>query len=125
METMTIYRTTDNATLEDENQSQRENVWGTEMLVKTIDASDKDTVTEAKANGWRKDPQEVIDENETRKLEAENKLLQKQIQSAKAIERVAELEAENDKLKAEIAELKKSKPKATAKTETKAEQVQP
>ena len=49
-----------------------ENVWGTEMRVKSIDSSDKEQVEQAKANGWQKDAQSVIDEIEGAKLIAEN-----------------------------------------------------
>ena len=120
MENITIYRKVNGADLQMQNESKRENVWGTEMLVKVIDVSDKEQVAQAKADGWQPDPQSVIDEIEGDKLERENAQLQRQIDSAKAIERVTELEAENSKLKAEIAELKKAKTatKTTAKTET-------
>lgn len=121
MENMTIYRKVSGADTQMLNESKRENVWGHNMLVKIIDASDKEAVAQAKADGWQKDPQSVIDEVEGEQLQAENAKLQRQLDSAKAIERVKELEAENDKLKAEIAELKKAKTatKTTAKTETK------
>lgn len=122
MQNMTIYRKTSGADTQMLNESKRENVWGHNMLVKTIDASDKDAVAQAKADGWQNDPQSVIDEVEGEQLQAENNLLKRQAASAKAIERVAELEAENAKLKAEIAELKKPKTatKTTTKTDTKA-----
>ena len=122
MENMTIYRKVSGADTQMLNESKRENVWGADMLVKTIDASDKEQVAQAKADGWQKDPQSVIDEVEGEQLQAENARLQRQIDSAKAIERVKELEKENAKLKAEIAELKKPKTttKTTTKTDTKA-----
>lgn len=117
MENITIYRKVSGADTQMLNESKRENVWGADMLVKTIDASDKEQVAQAKADGWQKDPQSVIDEVEGEQLQAENARLQRQIDSAKAIERVAELEKENAKLKSEIAELKK--PKTATKTTTK------
>lgn len=116
MENITIYRKVNGADTQMLNESKLENVWGSDMLVKIIDASDKERAARAKADGWQKDPQSVIDEVEGEKLQAENTLLQRQIDSAKAIERVKELEAENDKLKAEITELKKAK---TTRTTTK------
>lgn len=33
-----------------------ENVWGTEMRVKSIDSSDKEAVEQAKADGWSNKP---------------------------------------------------------------------
>lgn len=119
MESMTIYRKPSGADLQMQNESHRENVWGTEMLVKVIDVSDKEQVEQAKADGWKDNPQAVIDEIEGDKLERENAQLQRQIDSAKAIERVTELEAENSKLKAEITKLKADKAKSTTKTTTK------
>lgn len=121
MENITIYRKVSGADTQTLNESKLENVWGHQMLVRTVDKSDKELASQLKAEGWQPDPQSVIDEVEGEQLQAENARLQRQIDSAKAIERVAELEAENDKLKSEIAELKKAKTatKTTAKTETK------
>lgn len=120
MENITIYRKVNGADTQMLNESKLENVWGHQMLVRTVDKSDKELASQLKADGWQPDPQSVIDEVEGEQLLAENARLQRQIDSAKAIERVAELEAENDKLKAENAELKKAKTttKTTAKTET-------
>ena len=120
MENMTIYRKVNGADTQMLNESKLENVWGHQMLVRTVDKSDKELASQLKADGWQPDPQSVIDEVEGEQLQAENARLQRQIDSAKAIERVAELEAENDRLKAENAELKKPKTatKTTAKTET-------
>lgn len=66
MTDMMIYATTDKI------GGNIENVWGTEMLVMRIDSSDKAQVEQAKANGWQKDAQSVIDEIEGAKLIAEN-----------------------------------------------------
>ena len=120
MENITIYRKVNGADTQMLNESKLENVWGYQMLVRTVDKSDKELASQLKAEGWQPDPQSVIDEVEDEQLQAENTLLQRQIDSAKAIERVKELEAENTKLKAENAELKKAKTatKTTAKTET-------
>lgn len=117
MENITIYRKVNGADTQMLNESKLENVWGHQMLVRTVDKSDKELASQLKADGWQKDPQSVIDEVEGEQLQAENARLQRQIDSAKAIERVKELEAENAKLKAENAELKKAKTtRTTAKT---------
>lgn len=120
MENITIYRKVNGADTQILNESKLENVWGHQMLVRTVDKSDKELASQLKADGWQPDPQSVIDEVEGEQLQAENESLKRQANSAKAIERVKELEAENDNLKAEIAELKKAKTatKTTAKTET-------
>lgn len=122
MQNITIYRKVNGADTQMLNESKLENVWGHQMLVRTVDKSDKELAGQLKADGWQNDPQSVIDEVEGEQLQAENARLQRQIDSAKAIERVAELEKENAKLKAEIAELKKPKTttKTTTKTDTKA-----
>ncbi|MGP5346108.1 hypothetical protein ACTXLJ_05475 [Psychrobacter celer] len=52
-----------------------ENVWGTEMRVRTIDSSNKDEVEQAKADGWQPKADGVIEQIETEKLEAENKVM--------------------------------------------------
>lgn len=122
MENITIYRKVNGADTQMLNESKLENVWGYQMLVRTVDKSDKELAGQLKADGWQPDPQSVIDEVEGEQLQAENARLQRQIDSAKAIERVAELEKENAKLKAENAELKKAKTatKTTTKTDNKA-----
>lgn len=52
-----------------------ENVWGHKMRVRVIDASDKDEVEKAKADGWMPKADDVIKQIETEKLEAENKVM--------------------------------------------------
>lgn len=52
-----------------------ENVYGTKMRVRVIDASDKDEVEQAKADGWKPKADDVIEQIETEKLEAENKVM--------------------------------------------------
>lgn len=66
-----------------------ENVWGTEMRVKSIDSSDKDAVEQAKADGWSNKAQGVIEQVEAEKLQAENKVMKGQLGDDK---RVKELE---------------------------------
>lgn len=92
MTKLTIYRTQNNATTEMLNQSNVEDVWGTHMLVKTIDASDKEAVAQAKAEDWHDNPQAVIDELEGVQLAKENKLLQNKIDIVESKNRIAELE---------------------------------
>lgn len=52
-----------------------ENVYGTKMRVRVIDASNKDEVEQAKADGWLSKADDVIEQIETEKLEAENKVM--------------------------------------------------
>lgn len=52
-----------------------ENVYGTKMRVRVIDASNKDEVEQAKADGWQPKADDVIEQIETEKLEAENKVM--------------------------------------------------
>lgn len=62
MSKMMIYATTDKA------GGNVENVWGTEMRVKSIDSSDKDAVEQAKADGWSNKPQDVIKQIEAQAM---------------------------------------------------------
>ena len=71
-----------------------ENVWGTEMRVKSIDSSDKDAVEQAKADGWSNKPQDVIDQVEAEKLQAENKVMKGQLGDSKRIKELEETVAE-------------------------------
>lgn len=125
---MTIYRSLIGASLAILNTAKRENVWGHDMLVKTIDASDKEQVEQAQADGWQKTPQAVIDENEGLQLEAENKALKGQINNAETLQKANELEqenlhlkqenerltAENEDLKGQLTKAEKAKEKADA-----------
>lgn len=52
-----------------------ENVYGTKMRVRVIDASNKDEVEQAKADGWMPKADDIIEQIETEKLEAENKVM--------------------------------------------------
>lgn len=60
-----------------------ENVWGTEMRVRTIDSSNKDEVEQAKADGWMPKADGVIEQIETEKLEAENKVMKGKLDGAR------------------------------------------
>lgn len=79
-----------------------ENVWGTEMRVKSIDSSDKDTVEQAKADGWSNKAQDVIEQVEAEKLQAENKVMKGQLGDSK---RIKELEEQLSQALTEIAGL--------------------
>lgn len=82
-----------------------ENVWGTEMRVKSIDSSDKDTVEQAKADGWSNKAQDVIEQVEAEKLQAENKVMKGQLGDDK---RVKELEKQLSQALTEIAGLEET-----------------
>ena len=82
-----------------------ENVWGTEMRVKSIDSSDKDAVEQAKADGWSNKAQDVIEQVEAEKLQAENKVMKGQLGGDK---RVKELEEQLSQALTEIAGLEET-----------------
>lgn len=82
-----------------------ENVWGTEMRVKSIDSSDKDAVEQAKADGWSNKAQDVIDQVEAEKLQAENKVMKGQLGDSK---RIKELEEQLSQALTEIAGLEET-----------------
>lgn len=86
-----------------------ESVWGTKMRVRTIDSSDKDEVEQAKADGWLSKANQVIEQIETQKLEAENKVMKGKLSSGDGNKRIKELEIElagalidNAKLESEL-----------------------
>ena len=82
-----------------------ENVWGTEMRVKSIDSSDKEAVEQAKADGWTNKPQDVIDQVEAEKLQAENKIMKGQLGDNK---RIKELEEQLSQALTEVAGLEET-----------------
>lgn len=82
-----------------------ENVWGSKMRVKTIDPTDKDAVEQAKADGWSNKPQDVIDQVEAEKLQAENKVMKGQLGDSK---RIKELEEQLSQALTEIAGLEET-----------------
>ena len=82
-----------------------ENVWGTEMRVKSIDSSDKDAVEQAKKDGWSNKAQDVIEQVEAEKLQAENKVIKGQLGDDK---RVKELEEQLSQALTEIAGLEET-----------------
>lgn len=82
-----------------------ENVWGTEMRVKSIDSSDKEAVEQAKADGWSNKAQDVIEQVEAEKLQAENKVMKGQLGDGK---RVKEFEEQLSQALTEIAGLEET-----------------
>ena len=91
-----------------------ENVWGTEMRVKSIDSSDKDAVEQAKADGWSNKAQDVIEQVEAEKLQAENKVMKGQLGDDK---RIKELEEQLSQALTEIAGLEETVTVLTDKVE--------
>lgn len=84
-----------------------ENVWGTEMRVKSIDSSDKDAVEQAKADGWSNKAQDVIEQVEAEKLQAENKVMKGRLSGGND-KRVKELEEQLSQALTEIAGLEET-----------------
>ena len=84
-----------------------ENVWGTEMRVKSIDSSDKDAVEQAKADGWSNKAQDVIEKVEAEKLQAENKVMKGQLSGGND-KRIKELEEQLSQALTEIAGLEET-----------------
>lgn len=103
MSNMMIYATTDKV------GGTIENVYGHDMKVRVIDASDKDAVDEAKADGWLSKASDVIEQIETQKLEAENEVMKGKLSNGDSNKRIKELEVElagvltdNAKLESEL-----------------------
>lgn len=69
-----------------------ENVYGHKMRVRVIDSSDKDEVDQAKADDWMPKADDVIEQIETEKLEAENKVMKSVLTSKADEDRIDELE---------------------------------
>lgn len=81
----------------------REQIWGVDMLAKTIDASNEQEVNDHKADGWHDHPQKVIDEEKAR-LMRENAEL-KTGNAKLANDEIAKLQAEKQALQQQIDEL--------------------
>lgn len=86
-----------------------ERVWGHEMQVCTIDSSNEEAVAAAKANGYSNNPNDIIEQIETQKLEAENEVMKGKLSSGDGNKRIKELEAEVKDLKAKLAIYEESK----------------
>ena len=99
MSNMMIYATTDKV------GGNIESVWGHKMRVRTIDSSDKDEVEQAKADGWLSKASDVIEQIETQKLEAENKVMKSKLSSGDGNKRITELEEQLAEALTEVAQL--------------------
>lgn len=99
MSNMMIYATTDKV------GGNIESVWGAKMRVRTIDSSDKDEVEQAKADGWLSKASDVIEQIETQKLEAENKVMKSKLSSGDGNKRITELEEQLAEALTEVAQL--------------------
>lgn len=73
MSNMMIYATTDKA------GGNIENVWGHQMLTRSIDSSNKDEVEQAKADGWTNKPQDVIKQIEAQAMKKDNDKMKGQL----------------------------------------------
>lgn len=97
-----------------------ENVWGTKMRVKSIDSGDKDAVEQAKADGWSNKAQDVIEQVEAEKLQAENKVMKGRLSGSlegAMTKRVKELEEQLSQALTEVAGLEETVTVLTDKVE--------
>ncbi len=99
MSKMMIYATTDKA------GGNIENVWGHQMLTRSIDSSNKDEVEQAKADGWTNKPQDVIKKIEAQAMKKDNDKMKGQLGDDK---RVKELEEQLSQALTEIAGLEET-----------------
>lgn len=86
MSNMMIYATTDKV------GGNIESVWGYKMRVRTIDSGDKELAETLQAEGWMPKADDVIEQIETEKLEAENKVMKGVLTSKADEDRINELE---------------------------------
>lgn len=100
MSKMMIYATTDKA------GGNIENVWGHQMLTRSIDSSNKDEVEQAKADGWTNKPQDVIKQIEAQAMKKDNDKIKGQLGDDK---RVKELEEQLSQALTEIAEFEQER----------------
>lgn len=94
MSKMMIYAATDKA------GGNIENVWGHQMLTRSIDSSNKDEVEQAKADGWTNKPQDIIKQIEAQAMKKDNDKMKGQLGDDK---RVKELEEQLSQALTEIA----------------------
>lgn len=99
MSKMMIYATTDKA------GGNVENVWGHQMLTRSIDSSNKDEVEQAKADGWTNKPHDVIKQIEAQAMKKDNDKMKGQLGGDK---RVKELEEQLSQALTEIAGLEET-----------------
>lgn len=86
-----------------------ENVWGHKMRVRTIDSGDKELAETLQAEGWKPKAGDVIEQIETQKLEAENKVMKGVLADGADKERIDELEDEVKELRTKLAIYEESK----------------
>lgn len=79
-----------------------ENVYGHKMRVRTIDASDKDEVEQAKADGWLSKADDVIEQIEAQAMKKDNDKMKGQLSGGND-KRVKELEEQLSQALTEIA----------------------
>ena len=96
-----IYATTDKA------GGNVENVWGHQMLTRSIDSSNKDEVEQAKADGWTNKPQDVIKQIEAQAMKKDNDKMKGQLSGGND-KRVKELEGQLSQALTEIAGLEET-----------------
>ena len=101
MSKMMIYATTDKA------GGNIENVWGHQMLTRSIDSSSKDEVEQAKADGWTNKPQDVIKQIEAQAMKKDNDKMKGQLSGGNN-KRVKELEEQLSQALTEIAGLEET-----------------
>ena len=101
MSNMMIYATTDKA------GGNIENVWGHQMLTRSIDSSNKDEVEQAKADGWTNKPQDVIKQIEAQAMKKDNDKMKGQLSGGND-KRVKELEEQLSQALTEIAGLEET-----------------
>ena len=107
---MMIYATTDKA------GGNVENVWGHQMLTRSIDSSNKDEVDQAKADGWTNKPQDVIKQIEAQAMKKDNDKMKGQLSGGND-KRVKELEEQLSQALTEIAGLEETVTELTDKVE--------
>ena len=107
---MMIYATTDKA------GGNVENVWGHQMLTRSIDSSNKDEVEQAKADGWTNKPQDVIKQIEAQAMKKDNDKMKGQLSGGND-KRVKELEEQLSQALTEIAGLEETVTELTDKVE--------
>lgn len=82
-----------------------ENVWGHDMQVMAIDASDKTATDEAKANGYTDKPNAIIELIEAQAMQKDNDKMKGQLSSGADKKRIKQLESEVESQKETITEL--------------------
>lgn len=107
MSKMMIYATTDKA------GGNVENVWGHQMLTRSIDSSNKDEVEQAKTDGWTNKPQDVIKQIEAQAMKKDNDKMKGQlVGSNPPNSRTKELEEQLSQALTEIAGLGRNRDRA-------------